>query len=57
MAYPCDSPMPTASNLNFVSGDTVPNLVVVKLDGSGRVCLTSNVRTYVLADLAGWFTS
>lgn len=57
VAYPCDAPVPDASNLNFVTGDTVPNLVVVRLDGSGRVCLRSSTRAYVLADLAGWFTN
>ena len=29
--YPCGEPLPTASNLNFVAGDTVPNAVVVKV--------------------------
>lgn len=57
VAYPCDAPVPTASNLNFVTGDTVPNLVVVRLAGNGKVCIKSSTRTYVLADLAGWFTS
>jgi hypothetical protein len=57
VAYPCDAPVPNASNLNFVTGDTVPNLVVVRLASSGRVCISSSTRTFVLADLAGWFTN
>ena len=57
VAFPCDAPVPDASNLNFVAGDTVPNLVVVRLAGNGQVCLKSSTRTYVLADLAGWFTA
>ena len=39
VAFPCDAPVPDASNLNFVAGDTVPNLVVVRLAGNGQVCL------------------
>src|SRR5262249_18742716 len=33
--YPGDANLPTASNLNFVAGQTVPNLVAVKLGASG----------------------
>ena len=29
--YPCDAPRPLASNLNYAAGQTVPNLVTVKL--------------------------
>jgi hypothetical protein len=57
VAYPCDSAVPNTSNLNFVTGETVPNLVVVRLASSGRVCISSSTRTFVLADLAGWFTN
>ena len=36
--YPCGSEVPLASNLNFVAGQTVPNLVTVKVgDGPQRV--------------------
>jgi hypothetical protein len=56
VVYPCDAPT-NASNLNYVPGDTVANLVVVRLDGSGRVCVSGSGRSYVLADLAGWFTN
>jgi hypothetical protein len=56
VAYPCDGPVPNASNVNYAAGDTVANQVVVRLDGSGAVCFNSSARTYVIADLAGWFT-
>ena len=37
--YPCGVARPEASNLNFVAGQTVPNLVLAKLGTSGRVCV------------------
>jgi hypothetical protein len=55
-AYPCDQERPTASNLNYVAGKTVPNLVSVKMSQAGTVCLYSESRTHLIADLAGYVT-
>lgn len=55
-AYPCDQPRPTASNLNFVAGQTVPNLVSVKVSTGGAVCLYAKSRTHLIADIAGYVT-
>ena len=52
--YPCDVTRPTASNLNFSAGQTVPNLVSTRLDASGRVCLYSTSTTHLVADVAGY---
>ena len=48
---------PTASNLNFVRGQTVPNLVVVPVAPNGRVALYngSTGSTHLLADVAGYY--
>jgi hypothetical protein len=54
-AYPCDKPKPDASNLNFVRGRDVPNLVTVKLSASGTVCLATTGTTHLIADLAMWY--
>ncbi len=55
-AYPADVARPTASNLNYAPGQTVPNLVVVKLSGDGRVKLHNAFGTVdVVADVVGWF--
>lgn len=54
--YPCDKPLPTASNLNFVAGQTVPNLVTVSLSATGSVCLYTSATTHLIADLAGYAT-
>jgi hypothetical protein len=55
--FPTGAPRPTASNLNFLAGQTVPNRVVVKVGTAGKVTiynLTGN--TDVVADVGGWFT-
>ncbi len=44
------------SDLNFVAGQTIPNLVVVPVDASGRVhILNWNGSTDVIVDVLGWF--
>lgn len=55
--YPCDAAeIPFTSNLNFVTGDIVPNLVFSKLAGDGTLCLYTTTRTDLLVDVAGYFT-
>ena len=54
-AYPCDRPRPETSNLNYSVGDTVPNLVVVKLGVDRTVCLYAETATHLLVDLTGTF--
>ncbi|WP_206665808.1 hypothetical protein, partial [Pedococcus bigeumensis] len=39
--YPDGSTMPTASNLNFAAGQTIPNLVIAKVGANGRIALTN----------------
>ena len=54
--WPAGSARPLASNLNFTSGLTVPNLVTVKLGEGGRVSLYhSGFAAHLVADVAGWF--
>lgn len=54
--YPGDlATPPAASNLNFAPGETVPNLVVVKLDATGKAKLTTNGWTDVVVDVVGRF--
>jgi hypothetical protein len=54
-AYPCDQPRPLASNLNYLSGDVVANLVVARPEADGKVCLFSLATTDLVVDLAGGF--
>jgi hypothetical protein len=54
--FPCGEALPTASNLNFVAGDTVPNAVIVKLGAGGKVCLfAAESATHLIADTNGYF--
>ena len=54
---PSDVSVPTASNLNFVKGDTYPNLTITKVGSDGKVKLANQSAgtTYLLADVAGYF--
>ncbi len=55
--YPSDAAnRPTASDLNWTAGLTVPNLVVVKLGADGKVALYNLAgSTDVIADVVGWY--
>ena len=56
-AWPAGEARPLVSNLNYVPGQTVPNLVVVKVGTDGKVNLYgSGGPVHVIADVAGWFT-
>jgi len=55
--FPAGTVRPVASNLNFVAGETVPNLVVVRVQ-AGKVSIYNNVgSTNVVADVQGWFSA
>jgi Tol biopolymer transport system component len=55
--FPTGSPRPTASNLNFKAGQTVANLVTVRLGVGGKVTLYASAATNLLADVTGWFST
>ena len=55
-AWPAGGPWPGVANLNFIAGQTVSNLVVVKVGAGGAVDLLNSVgATHVVADVAGWY--
>ncbi|NMM33556.1 MAG: hypothetical protein HHJ13_06085 [Phycicoccus sp.] len=55
--YPTGAAQPTASNVNFVRGQTVANLVVVSVGPGGKVTFYNSAGTVdVIADLAGYYT-
>jgi hypothetical protein len=47
---------PTASNLNFSTGETIPNLVIVPVEPDGNVELYNNSAgsVHLVVDLFGW---
>ncbi|MGD9793348.1 MAG: trypsin-like serine protease [Acidimicrobiia bacterium] len=51
--YPCDRPVPTASNLNYTN-ETVANLVTAPLAADGSVCLFSYDSTDLIVDVFGY---
>lgn len=53
--YPCGTPPPLASNLNYTSGLTIPNLVISKLGPAGTVCIFTQEGTHLVADVDGYF--
>jgi hypothetical protein len=56
--YPAGFTRPLASNLNFVAGQTVPNLVIARIGVGGKVTIYNNLgSTVVVADVQGWFTA
>lgn len=50
--WPCDREQPVASNLNYVTGETIPNLVTAKLSATGTLCFFSNNTLHLIADIA-----
>ena len=53
--YPCGSPPPTASNLNYVAGQTIPDAVVSKIGAAGKVCIFTQQTAHLIADVSGYF--
>jgi hypothetical protein len=54
--FPADQPLPLAANLNFLAGQTVPNLVTVKVGANGKVKIFNKIGlTSVIADVVGYY--
>jgi hypothetical protein len=52
--YPCDQPLPTASNVNYVAATAraTANLVFAPVSAEGAVCVFTKATTDVIVDLA-----
>lgn len=53
--YPCGEAVPLASNVNYVQGQTVPNLAITKVGAGSAVCVYAYAATDVVVDLFGRF--
>ncbi|MEO6156611.1 MAG: hypothetical protein ABIQ39_03165, partial [Ilumatobacteraceae bacterium] len=54
--WPTGTTRPLASNLNFVAGQTVPNMVIVPVGAGGQVSVfASSGSVDVVVDVLGWF--
>ncbi len=54
--WPCGSPMPNASNVNFGQGGTAANGVIAPIGADGSVCIFTSADAHLIVDIAGWFT-
>jgi hypothetical protein len=54
--WPAGTARPQASNLNFVPGQTVPNMVIVPVSADGQISVfVSDGAANILVDVLGWF--
>lgn len=53
-AYPCGSPRPQTSNVNYQAGQVVPNAVLVQLSDAGTVCIYTLTATDIVVDVSGF---
>lgn len=53
--FPCGQPVPIASNLNFVAGQTVAGAVIASPGEANAICFYSSAATDLLVDTMGWW--
>jgi hypothetical protein len=58
--FPADATLPVVSNLNFIAGQTVPNLATIKLGETGPALGKINIynsagESHVIVDVAGYY--
>ena len=54
--WPCGTPMPEASNVNFGRGATAANGVIAPIGADGSVCIYTSADAHLIVDISGWFT-
>ncbi len=54
--FPCQAAVPLVSNINYVAGQVVANLVQTGAAG-GSICVHTQVRTHIVIDLQGTYDS
>jgi hypothetical protein len=54
--FPCQATLPVVSNINYVPGQVVANLVQIGVTG-GAVCVHSRARTHIVIDMQGTYDS
>jgi Putative Ig domain/CHAP domain len=52
--WPTGDQLPTASNINYGSGQTIANLVMAKVGTNGKVSIYTYGATHLIADVTGW---
>lgn len=51
--YPCGTPRPLASNLNYSPGQTIANAVFTGIGTNGMVCIYTHAGTDLVVDVSG----
>ena len=51
--YPCGSPRPQTSNVNYIAGDVAPNSVLAKIGEDGKVCIFTLAAADIIVDASG----
>ena len=57
VVYPCDAPVPSTSNLNFVAAAAAAGSTYAQVSTAGTVCIHANVAADVVVDLQGTFST
>ncbi len=52
--YPCGSPRPSTSNINFGPGQTTANTVLAPVGSDGKVCVYTTSATDLIVDAYAW---
>ncbi|MCB1250037.1 MAG: CocE/NonD family hydrolase [Acidimicrobiales bacterium] len=53
--WPCGEAQPNASNLNLITTEARPNLVITKVGADGKVCLYTHQGADLIADITAWY--
>jgi hypothetical protein len=54
--FPTGETLPRTSNLNFTTGQTIPNSVIAKVGTDGSISIYNRSgNTHVIVDISGWF--
>jgi len=54
-AFPCDAPVPVASNLNFRANESRAVAVVVGLDDAAQLCVFTSTVAHIVFDVSGYY--
>ena len=53
--FPCGSPRPAASTINYGHGATIANGIIAKVGSGGKVCIYTHASAHLIVDIDGFF--
>ncbi|MCL5446955.1 MAG: IPT/TIG domain-containing protein, partial [Actinobacteria bacterium] len=54
--WPAGASQPPTSSMNWVKGETIPNMAVARLANSGQVAIYTSTGAGVIIDVVGWYS-